>query len=79
MASGMALEGSYVPLTPTLPLSIVILIVYGFFGCCLWSEVIIKRPVIGFTLMPWWALVIARGFQALFGILSSVSSRQINA
>jgi hypothetical protein len=75
----MALEWSYVLLTPTLPLSIVILIVYGFFGCCLWSEVIIKRPVIDFTLIPWWGLVIARGLQAVFGILSSVSTNQINA
>lgn len=75
----MTLDGSYALLTTNLPLSIVILIVYSFFGCCLWSEVIIKRPIIGFTPIPWWGLVIARGLQAVFGILSSVSSNRIGA
>lgn len=75
----MAHDESYVFLPATLPLSIAILIIYGFFGCCLWSKVIIRRPVIGFSLIPWWAVVVVTLLQGLFGILSTVNSKQINA
>jgi len=72
----MAHERPYVLLTASLPISIAILLLYGFFGCCLWSRVIIKRPVLGFALLPWWSLLAVRVLQAVFGIVSSVSSDQ---
>ena len=75
----MIQDASFVFLPATLTLSIAILVIYGFVGCCLWSKVIIKRPVIGFAVVPWWIVVIFRVLQAVFGIVSSVSSAQTKA
>lgn len=71
----MVQDASYVFLPVTLPLSVVILVIYGFAGCCLWSEVVIKRPVIGFAIIPWWTVVIFGALQAVFGIASTSSSQ----
>jgi len=75
----MAHERLYVLLTASVPVSVVILLLYGFFGCSLWSKAIIKRPVLGFALLPWWALLAVRVLQGVFGIVSSASSDQISA
>jgi len=75
----MVQDASFGFLPVTLTLSVGILVVYGFAGCCFWSEVLIKRPVIGFAVVPWWIVVVFRVLQAVFGIVSSVSSSQTNA